>query len=256
MPFSASTQRPESSATAGRPVNSATARALISAFSANVPPVSAGWGAPGKSARPARSTPMRAVAPAAKILASSAILCAFFVASTMRGAWFAMRQPLSQIGEGGLLQLGQLSAAGYGQVEHPVEHRAIEGSAFRGALNFHKPAVARAHHVHVRLGDHVLLVAQVQQRLAADDADTYRGHRRHQWLARAPAFAAQPADGVGQRHVTSRDRGGAGTAIGLKDVAVDHDRVLTERRRIHACAQRPAYQPGDLLGATAGPAPD
>jgi hypothetical protein len=40
MPFSTSTAIPESSATVGRPVAAAPARALSSAFSSNVRPVS------------------------------------------------------------------------------------------------------------------------------------------------------------------------------------------------------------------------
>ncbi len=56
MPLSASTVSPESSATAGSPVCAAASRALISAFSAKVAPVSGTSGYAGTSPRPMTST--------------------------------------------------------------------------------------------------------------------------------------------------------------------------------------------------------
>ena len=68
--------------------------------------------------------------------------------------------------------------------------------------------------------------------------------------------AAQVRDGVGQRDVRPGDRGGAGAAVGLEDVAVEDDRVLAERLVVDDRAQRAADQPGDLVGAAADPALD
>ena len=57
IPFSASTVRPESSATDGRPVAAAASRALARAFSANVAPVSGASGNSGTSASPTTASP-------------------------------------------------------------------------------------------------------------------------------------------------------------------------------------------------------
>jgi hypothetical protein len=65
------------------------------------------------------------------------------------------------------------------------------------------------------------------------------------------ALGAEPGDRVGQRHVGAGDRGSAGAAVGLQDVAVEGDRVLAERGEVDARAQRPADQPADLVGAAA-----
>ncbi len=101
MPFSASTVRPESSETAGSPVCAAIARALSSALSANVAPVSGTSGASGNSSRPA-SWPAKPAS--ARMRLSSATLCAFRVARTTRaGLGLGPTQ-------GCRLQAGQLGA--------------------------------------------------------------------------------------------------------------------------------------------------
>src|SRR5690242_14644459 len=121
MPFSASAQIPESSATAGSPVNAAIARALSSAFSSNVAPVSATSGAPGKSARLVSETPAPGPPEPSRIRDSSVSLCGLNVASTRR----AVTAP-SLLGQRRGLPPGQLGAAGRRQPEHLVQLGAAE----------------------------------------------------------------------------------------------------------------------------------
>ena len=52
-----------------------------------------------------------------------------------------------------------------------------------------------------------------------------------------------------QRHPGAGDRGGAGAAVGLEHVAIDHDLLLAERGEIGDGAERAADQPLDLLRA-------
>ena len=63
-------------------------------------------------------------------------------------------------------------------------------------------------------------------------------------------FAGE-ADGLGKRHVGAGDGGGAGAAVGLQDVAVQHDGVLAEGLGVDDGTQRAADQPGNLVGAAA-----
>ena len=70
----------------------------------------------------------------------------------------------------------------------------------------------------------VLGVAQVEQRLAVDDADADRGDRVAQRARAIVAALLQPARRQRQRDVAAGDRGGARAAVGLDDVAVDPDR--------------------------------
>ena len=50
----------------------------------------------------------------------------------------------------------------------------------------------------------------------------------------------QPGEGVVQRQVATADAGGAGAAVGLQDVAVDHDLALAEQCMSHAArSERP-----------------
>src|ERR1700757_3609493 len=113
MPLSAFTVRPESSDTAGKPVYAAIARALSSALSANVLPVSGTSGAPGNASRPTSSPANPA---SARMRLSSATLCAFLVASTTR--------PLPT--QGPRLQAGQLRASGGAEVKQAVQQRTGE----------------------------------------------------------------------------------------------------------------------------------
>src|SRR3984957_14084351 len=183
IPFSAFTVRPESSDTAGRPVCRAIARALSSALSANVLPVSATSGASGNSSSPTSSPRNPA---SARMRLSSATLCAFRVASTTRGRG-APAGELAATARLGLqrhvLQAGQFRAPGRAQVKKAVQQRAGERLALGGALDLDEVPGAGADHVHVGLGRRVFLVAEVQPRLAADDANGDRGDRRDQRAA-------------------------------------------------------------------------
>src|SRR5256886_14243581 len=137
------------------------------------------------------------------------------------------------------------------EVDQPVQLPAGEHALLPGPLYLHEIAGAGADDVHVHVGDHVLLVAQVQPRLAADDADADRRHRPVQRLARLAAqgvLRGEPADRVVQRHVRAGDRRGPGAAVGLQDVEVQHDRVLPERGEVQARAQAAVDQAGDFGG--------
>lgn len=65
----------------------------------------------------------------------------------------------------------EFRAAQNGQVEKGVELLAGERFGLGGALDLDEAAVAGADDVHVGVGTDVLLVAEVEERYAADDAD-------------------------------------------------------------------------------------
>src|SRR5436189_249828 len=68
----------------------------------------------------------------------------------------------------------------------------------------------------------------------------------------ADPLLREGANGGRERDVARRDGGGARSAVGLEDVAVDPDRVLAERLEIRHGPQRAADQPLDLLRSTGG----
>ena len=72
-----------------------------------------------------------------------------------------------------------------------------------------------------------------------------------------PALA-RPGDRVGQRDVGAGDRRGAGAAVGLQHVAVQHDRVLAQRLRVDDGAQRCGRPAGRSRGCgrRSGPCTD
>src|SRR5215472_15824423 len=159
------------------------ARPLSSALSANVSPVSGTSGVPGNASSPTRPS---ANPVAARMRDSSAILWWFRVASTTRGPtggpWApgAPEPAPASATDGFPLQPGQLRAPGRRQVEERHQHRPAEWLALRRPLNLDEVSGPGADDVHVGLRRRVLLVAQIEPGLAADDADAHRRHRRDQ----------------------------------------------------------------------------
>src|SRR5688572_14483861 len=78
--------------------------------------------------------------------------------------------------DGVALRRADLLDPARGEVEQVVELRPVERSTLGGRLNLDQPAVARHDDVHVDLGGRVLLVVQVEPRLAFHHA---HGDRRH-----------------------------------------------------------------------------
>ncbi len=123
IPFSASTHRPESSATAGSPVNAAEARALSSAFSAKVAPVSAHLRGAGKLAEPGQLDVDMARGQDPGQL-GELVRVGGGQEQPRRACTSGPRSSGQRLG----LQPGQLGAAGDGQVEQLVEQARPNGS--------------------------------------------------------------------------------------------------------------------------------
>ena len=234
----------------------AASRAFARAFSANVAPVSGSSGNSGTSASP--STRIPATSAASSIRRSSTSLPGLRVASSTSVMPGAVRDERGVRGrERGTLRGHQLGDAAQRDVEHGVEGAPGERRALPRALDLDQRARVGRDDVRVDLGAGVLLVGQVQPHPAVDDADADGRDLAGQRLGVGePAAGAEPGDGVGERDVGPGDRGGAGAAVGLQDVAVERDGVLAQRREVDAGAQRAADQPADLVGATADAALD
>src|SRR5204863_9389477 len=89
----------------------------------------------------------------------------------------------------------------------------------------------------------VLRVVEVEQELAADDADGDGADGVAQRLAEAEAVERAPGGDVG-----AGDRRAARAAVRLEDVAVEPQRPLTERLEVGDGTDRTADQPLDLDG--------
>ena len=237
---------PESSPSAMAPVASAPARALISAFSAYVLPVSSGSVAPGTSAssmqlvrhvaeQRQQLTPLGAIERGDDEARLYSLKVRSARASSAR-RWSATRRRMPR------------SARARSVVEAAAAERHLLG----GALHLDELAAARHHDVHVDLGRRVLGVVQIERRLAGHDAHADRGHAVAQHGGGGQA--GNPRDGVGQGHEAAGDGGGARAAVGLDHVAVHPHRALAELGAIGHRAQRAADEALDLLRAAARPA--
>ena len=70
-------------------------------------------------------------------------------------------------------------------------------------------------------------------------------------MADSESPLSAPGHRVGQGHVGAGDGGGAGATVGLQDVAVQGDGVLTQGRDVDDAAQGTADKTGDLVGTAA-----
>src|SRR5262249_126781 len=85
------------------------------------------------------------------------------------------------------LRFRDLVGPGAGQAEGRVEQLACERLALGGRLPLDQATVADHHDVHVDLRARILLVVEVEERLAVDDPDRDRGHRAGERLAEPEA---------------------------------------------------------------------
>ena len=237
---------PESSANAGRPVASAAARALISALSANVSPVSGGSSTLVGQRHDACA--------ARRIRPNSLSLCALRVASTSSIGCSA-RVDAGQAADGLGLRLAELLDAGLGEREQVVERGARERRALGRRLHLDEAAVAGHDDVGVDLGGRVLRVVEVEQRRGRRPSRT----RPPRPTAVSGSRSSRPAveqlrAGEVERDVGAGDRRAARAAVGLEHVAVEVDRALAERLEVDDAADRAADQALDLDGAAVGAA--
>ena len=233
---------PESSAIAGRPVAAAAARALPSALSANVVPVSGGSST---SSGSGSSSCGRSSS------ASSRSLCSLRVASDEPHGVSRPRPPPTA--SSWAARSRSMPAAG--EREQLVERGARERGALGGRLHLDQPAVAGHHHVGVDLG----AWSPPSSRGRAARAPSTMPHETAatDWVSGSASSlpsATSRAQRQLERHEAAGDRGAARAAVGLEHVAVDPDRALAERLEVDHAAQRAADQALDLDGAAVGAA--
>jgi hypothetical protein len=155
-----------------------------------------------------------------------------------------------------LLEGGEFSDAFAAKHEHLIHLRLGEGGLFATALDFDKVAILGEHEVAIDIGLGVLLVAEVEQGFVFPDAGADGGNLLFQRLLGDLAFVEQAIEGNGSGHAGTGDRGGAGAAIGLEDIAVDTEGALAELGQIHDGTKAAANETLDLdaapIRATAG----
>ena len=125
------------------------------------------------------------------------------------------------------LRLENLVDPGGRQIEQLVQAFAAERVGLRRCLHLDQAPVPGHHDVHVHLRLRVLVVGEVEQRHAADDADRNGGD-----LAGEGPRQAEAVEGTARSDPRAGDRGTARAAVGLKDVAVEPERALAERLEV------------------------
>lgn len=122
----------------------------------------------------------------------------------------------------------ELLNTSFSEVEHSAEFRTGVGLFFCGCLGLDETARSEHDDVHVHGGSRVLLIGEIEEKVAVDDAD--RGGGDH--LAQGGGFEGASGDQLverdGEGDGGAGDGGGASAAISLQNVAVKDDRALAE----------------------------
>lgn len=126
------------------------------------------------------------------------------------------------------LGVEELLGAVVGEVEHAVELVGGEGGFFAGALEFDEGALAGEDDIHIDFGADVFFVAEVEDGLALEDADTDAGDLVEEGGFLDFAFGDEFLGGEGDGDVGAGDGGGAGTAVGLEDITIEPDGAGSE----------------------------
>jgi hypothetical protein len=150
-----------------------------------------------------------------------------------------------------LLEGEELVDALFGEVEHVVELGAGVGVVLGGGLGLDEAARGEHDDVHVDVGAGVLLVDEVEEGVAVDDADGGGGNHLEERRGLEGAGGDEAVEGDGEGDGGSGDGGGAGSAVGLEDVAVEDDGALAEGLHVDDGAERAADEALDLVGAAA-----
>ncbi len=153
--------------------------------------------------------------------------------------------------EGGDLEGEKFLNSFLGEIEHLIELGAAIGFAFGGGLGLDQTAGGNHDHVHVDGGAGVLLVGEIEQDVAVDDADRGRGDHLQQGRGLEGASGHQLIEGKREGDRGAGDGGGAGAAVGLQHIAVDDDGALAEGLHVDDGAEGAADEALDLVGAAA-----
>src|SRR5262249_29534803 len=138
--------------------------------------------------------------------------------------------------------------------EHGGELGLGEGLLFAGTLDFDELAVGGHDEVHVDGGVLVLEIIEVEEGLTIDHAHADGGDELLDGGFGEEAFFDELLDGERGGHAGAGDGGGAGAAVGLKDVAIDAERAWAEQVEIDYGAEGAADEALELDAAAVEPA--
>ena len=116
----------------------------------------------------------------------------------------------------------------FGHIDEGAQLAAGEAALLGGGLGLDKAAVLGHNDIHVHIGRGILLVAKIEQRRAADDANRGGGYQLPERGALQGSGLDQSVEGQGQGDGGAGDGGGARAAVGLDDVAVEDDSSFAE----------------------------
>jgi len=147
------------------------------------------------------------------------------------------------------LELDEGGDAGLGEGDELGELGVVEGELFGGGLDFDELPCPGHDEIHIDFGGGVFFVAEVEQGDALVDADAGGGDVIAQGGFFEDAGFEELTDGDAEGDIGAGDGSGAGTAVGLDDVAVDGEGALAEGGEVDDGAEAAADEALDFHGA-------
>src|SRR5690606_11015629 len=147
------------------------------------------------------------------------------------------------------LCIEDLRRADTGEAEQPKQSFLVITSALRSRLSLCDLAVRKQDEIRIGLGIRVLIIIEVEYRSSLIDAAADPGDLLLDRIDRQRTLRHQLVHGEAQRHPRAGNRGGAGAAIGLDDVAIERDLAFAEQLEIGDGAKAAADQALDFLSA-------
>ncbi|VXC46315.1 hypothetical protein SPHINGO8AM_130240 [Sphingomonas sp. 8AM] len=142
-----------------------------------------------------------------------------------------------------------LVAADPREAEQAQQRFLVIGRVFGGRLRLGDMTVFEQHEIGVGVGVRILVIIEVEHRIALIDAARHRRDLLFDRVGGQLARGEQPIDRQPQRDPCARDRRGTRAAISLDHVAVERDLPLAEQCQVGDRAQAAPDQPLDLLRA-------
>ena len=158
------------------------------------------------------------------------------------------------VAQGGVLEFDESFAAGSRQREKLEEVLFGERLLFRRPLHFDNCARAGENEVCVRVGTGVLRIVQVKNRSPLVYPTAHCRDMIGQRLFIHDTTGLHLRKRVVERHKSTGDRRGTGTAVRLNDIAIDLDLALAEGLQVDHGTQTAANQPLNFERAATLPA--
>src|SRR4051812_40804073 len=118
--------------------------------------------------------------------------------------------------------------AAYGEIHQFIELVAAEGAVLACSLHLYKSRFATHYNIHIDLRANILFVVEVEPRRPIHKSNTHGSSAALDRRCSDPTCSSKPVESIDRRNTSSSDRGGSGSSVRDKHIAVELDGVFTK----------------------------